>query len=309
MIEIATTGFWMHDEMAADLGEGFRLHKLWSMDALTAQAGDQSGIRAIFAYSGAIPINRDVMEALPALELIVVMGAGTDIVDHDAALARGVAVRNCPAANTDDVAELAMGLMLAAGRGIAAADAAMRDGKWINRTSHRLSGRKLGIFGMGSIGRAIARRAAAFDMSVSYSSRSVQPNLPYQHLPTVQQLAEAVDVLVLAAPATDATYHIVDARVLDALGPDGILVNIARGTLVDEPALVAALSEGRLGAAGLDVFEHEPDFPAALRELPNVVLSPHNGGNTYQAFSAVRAKAVSLMRAHFEGAMSTEGRG
>lgn len=309
MIEIATTGFWMHDEMAADLGEGFRLHKLWSMDALTAQPGSTSRIRAIFAYSGALPINRAVMEALPALELVVVMGAGTDIVDHEAAHERGVAVRNCPAANTDDVAELAMGLMLAAGRGIAAADAAMRAGKWVNRTTHRLSGRKLGIFGMGSIGKAIARRAAAFDMSVSYSSRSVQPNLPYDHLPTLRQLAEAVDILVLAAPATDATYHIVDARVLDALGPDGILVNIARGTLVDEAALIAALSEGRLGAAGLDVFEHEPDFPAALRGLPNVVLSPHNGGNTYQAFSAVRAKAVSSMRAHFEGAISTEGRG
>lgn len=299
-IDIATLGFWMHDEVAVLLGDGFRLHKLWNASDLDAAGPALDGMRAILTYAGAQPVGRALLDRLPALELIVVMGAGIDAIDVQATSERGITVLNTPGTNADDVAELAIGLMIAAGRGIVSADAAMRAGDWINRTSDRLSGRPIGLLGMGNIGKAIARRAAAFDMPVHYHARTPQPDLPYDFHAEPGALARAVDVLVVAAPATPETYHVVDNAMLTALGPRGILVNIARGSLVDEDALLAALSEGRLGAAGLDVFEHEPVYAPAFRTLPNVVLSPHNGANTFQAFAATRMLATALMRAHFE---------
>lgn len=299
-IDIATLGFWMHEEAAAALGAGFRLHKLWNAGDLDAAGPVLDGLRGILTYAGAPPVDRALLDRLPALELIAVMGAGIDTIDIDTAAERGITVRNTPGTNADDVAELAIGLLIAAGRGIVAADAAMRAGDWINRTSDRLSGRPIGLVGMGNIGKAIARRAAAFDMPVHYHARTPQPDLPYRYHAELGALARTVDALVVAAPATPETYRVVDAAILEALGPRGILINIARGSLVDEAALLAALTDGRLGAAGLDVFEHEPTYAPAFRALPNVVLSPHNGANTHQAFAATRTLAVALMRAHFE---------
>jgi len=246
-----------------------------------------------------MPISRDVIERLPALEIIVVLGAGVDSVDVEVAAARGIIVRNCPAANTEDVAELALGLLIAAGRGIVAADAEIRRGNWVNVTTRRVSGRPLGIFGMGNIGRAVARRAEAFGMTVSYASRTAHSDLPWNFVPSLRDLAARVDHLVVAAPATPETFHAVSREVIEALGPDGVLVNVARGTIVDEQALIACLADGRLGAAGLDVFEAEPNVPAELLGMPNVVLSPHNGANTHDSFAAVCASATGALRDHF----------
>lgn len=296
---IATTGWWQHDALAAALAGEAEMVPLWSLQAFDAAGSRLAGIRALVTYTGAIPIDRSLIERLPALELIVVMGAGIDPVDSGAAAARGIRVCNCPAANTEDVAELAFGLLLAAGRGIVAADAEIRRGGWVNVTTRRLSGRPLGIFGMGNIGRAVARRAAGFDMPVFYTSRRRHPDLPWTFVPSLVDLARQVSQLVIAAPATPETRHAVSRAVLEALGPEGVLVNVARGSLVDQQALIDCLGSGRLGAAGLDVFDGEPSVPPALLPLPNVVLSPHNGGNTHDSFAAVLARAVATLRHHF----------
>lgn len=300
MIDIATTGWWQHEDAQAALDGAARLVPLWSVEDMDAAGAALADIRGMLAYTGGMPITREVMARLPALEIIVVKGAGTDVVDAAAAAERGIVVRNCPAANTEDVAELAFGLLLAAGRGIVSADAHIRQGEWVNVTSRRVSGRTLGLFGMGNIGRAVARRAEAFGMPVLYTSRSSQADLPYQFVSDLRELAARADCLVVAAPAVAETHHAINREVLEALGPQGVLVNIARGSLVDEAALIACLSDGRLGAAGLDVFADEPRVPEALRALPNVVLSPHNGANTHEAFAAVLAKAVAALREHFK---------
>lgn len=300
MIDIATAGWWQHEDAQAALDGAARLAPLWSVEDMDAAGVALADIRGMLAYTGGMPITREVIARLPALEIIVVKGAGTDVVDAAAAAERGIVVRNCPAANTEDVAELAFGLLLAAGRGIVSADAHIRQGEWVNVTSRRVSGRTLGLFGMGNIGRAVARRAEAFGMPVLYTSRSSQADLPYPFVSDLRELAARADCLVVAAPAVAETHHAINREVLEALGPQGVLVNIARGSLVDEAALIACLSDGRLGAAGLDVFADEPRVPEALRALPNVVLSPHNGANTHEAFAAVLAKAVAALREHFK---------
>lgn len=300
MIDIATAGWWQHEDAQAALDGTARLVPLWSVEDMDAAGAALADIRGMLAYTGGMPITREVMARLPALEIIVVKGAGTDVVDAAAAAERGIVVRNCPAANTEDVAELAFGLLLAAGRGIVSADAHIRQGEWVNVTSRRVSGRTLGLFGMGNIGRAVARRAEAFGMPVLYTSRSSQADLPYPFVSDLRELAARADCLVVAAPAVAETHHAINREVLEALGPQGVLVNIARGSLVDEAALIACLSDGRLGAAGLDVFADEPRVPEGLRALPNVVLSPHNGANTHEAFAAVLAKAVAALREHFK---------
>lgn len=300
MIDIATAGWWQHEDAQAALDGAARLVPLWSVEDMDAAGAALADIRGMLAYTGGMPITREVIARLPALEIIVVKGAGTDVVDAAAAAERGIVVRNCPAANTEDVAELAFGLLLAAGRGIVSADAHIRQGEWVNVTSRRVSGRTLGLFGMGNIGRAVARRAEAFGMPVLYTSRSSQADLPYPFVSDLRELAARADCLVVAAPAVAETHHAINREVLEALGPQGVLVNIARGSLVDEAALIACLSDGRLGAAGLDVFADEPRVPEALRALPNVVLSPHNGANTHEAFAAVLSKAVVALREHFK---------
>lgn len=299
MIDIGTTGWWQHDAATLALADCANVVRLWSPQDMDAAGPRLAQVRGLLTYTGAMPITADVIARLPALEVIVVLGAGVDTVDVAAAQARGIAVRNCPAANTEDVAELAFGLLLAAGRGIAAADAEIRRGNWVNVTTRRVSGRRLGVFGMGNIGRAVARRAEAFGMEVSYTSRRSRLDLPWRFVPSLRDLAREVDHLVVAAPATPETRGAIDRGVIEALGPQGILVNIARGSLVDEDALVACLADGRLGAAGLDVFAHEPSVPPALLAMPNVVLSPHNGANTHDSFAAVLASAIATLRDHF----------
>lgn len=237
-----------------------------------------------------------LMDALPSLRAICSWGVGVDTIDMPAAAARGIQVGNTPDVLDDCVADLAWALLLAAARRVGAADRHVRDGHW-NRLGDfplttRVSGKRLGILGLGRIGRAIARRADGFAMDVRYHARGPRPDAPYRYEPSLTALAAWCDFLVVACVGGPGTRHLVSADVLAALGPRGVLVNIARGSVVDEAALIAALAGGRLGGAGLDVFEVEPGGPSALRGRDDVVLSPHVGSGTVETRAAMEQLVV-----------------
>ena len=287
----------------AQLGAAFRFHdRLHETDpAAFAQVASQ--IRAV-AASGDSKVSAELMARLPALELISVMGVGYDGVDVAAARARGVMVTHTPNVLNDDVADLAIGLMLCAARQLPAADRYVRAGQWLNGPmplARKMSGARLGLVGMGRIGQAIAHRALAFGMSIAYHTRSPKPGVPYAYQADLLSLARESDFLVLITPGGAGTRHLVNAAVLQALGPKGILVNVARGSVVDEAALIEALEGGVIGGAALDVFEDEPQVPERLKALPHVVLVPHIGSATGQTRQAMADLAFGNLREHFAG--------
>ncbi|MDZ7856514.1 MAG: 2-hydroxyacid dehydrogenase [Sphaerotilus sp.] len=257
-------------------------------------------IRGI-AASGESRVGAELMDRLPALEIISVMGVGYDGIDVAAAKARGVVVTHTPDVLNDDVADLALGLMLAASRQLVAADRHVREGRWAAQgpmpLARKLSGSRLGILGMGRIGQAIARRALAFDMTVAYHTRTARTDVPYPHVASAVELAAQSDVLCVITPGGAATRHLVNAEVMAALGPQGLLVNVARGSVVDEAALIEALESGALGGAALDVFADEPNVPERLRALPQVVLTPHIGSATNSTRGAMAGLAAGNLRA------------
>ena len=228
--------------------------------------------------------DRATMEQLPGLKLIACYGVGYDGIDVAAATARGVWVSNTPEVLNDDVADLALALMLAAVRRLPAAERYVRENQWRARgdfaLTDRLTGKRLGMLGMGRIGAAIVKRALAFDMRIAYHATQPKPRAPHQWAGSAAALTEWCDILCVAMPATQQTRGMVNAAVLRALGPRGYLVNIARGSLVDEAALIDALRDGVIKAAALDVFADEPHVPQELRALDNTVLSPHQGSAT-----------------------------
>ncbi|MGK6322510.1 NAD(P)-dependent oxidoreductase [Sphingomonas sp. DT-51] len=240
-------------------------------------------------------------DRLPALAIVAIHGVGHDGVDLAAARARGIRVTITPDVLTDDVADLALALWLGVERAVVANDRAVRDGGWSVPLARRATGRRIGIFGLGQIGRAIAARAAPFAGWIGYCARSAK-DVAYERLPGIGALAAASDVLILAAPGGAATERVVDRAVLERLGADGVLVNVARGSLVDEPALIAALEQRVIAGAGLDVFADEPDVPAALRALPQVVLAPHQGSATREARAAMEALVLANLDACFSDA-------
>ncbi|WP_277182950.1 2-hydroxyacid dehydrogenase [Caballeronia sp. BR00000012568055] len=245
---------------------------------------DETGsrIRGVVT-GGASGIDGALMRRLPALEVIAVNGIGTDAVDLEQARARGIHVSTTPGVLTDDVADLALALLLAACRGICQSDRYVRDGKWGKSAlplARRFSGMRVGIVGMGRVGRAIATRAAAFGCPISYTDLRAIPDVPYTFIADLHALARDSDALVLAASADDAE-GIIDASVLNALGPQGYLINVARGRLVNERDLAEALEAGRIAGAGLDVFADEPNVPSGLID-ERVVLQPHRGSATVQ---------------------------
>ena len=263
-----------------------------------------SRIRAVVT-TGALGLKAADMAALPALEIIAVNGVGLDGVDLDAARARGIAVTTTPNVLTDDVADVALGLLLASARHIVLLDRFVRDGAWERREAVKpassLRGKTAGIFGFGQIGQAIALRLAAFGVQVRYYQPRAKPGVTAPLADSLLALAHESDYLIVCAPGTPATRHAVNAEVLAALGPQGTLINIARGALIDEEAMTEALADGRLGAAGLDVFADEPKVPAALRALPNVVLTPHVGSLTVETRHAMGQLVVDNLQAHFAG--------
>lgn len=263
-------------------------------------------IRAI-AASGESKVSAELIARLPALEMISVMGVGYDGVDVQAAKARGIPVTHTPNVLNDDVADLAIGLALCAARQLPQADRYVRDGAWAAKgpmpLACKLSGGRMGIVGMGRIGQAIATRALAFGMSVAYTARSAKP-VPYRYLPDAKALAAESDVLVVITPGGAATRKLINAEVLAALGKgrgEGILVNVARGSVVDEAALIDALERGVIAGAGLDVFEDEPNVPERLRAIPHVVLAPHVGSATAATRQAMADLAHGNLQAHFAG--------
>ncbi len=265
---------------------------------LAERAGD---VRVVTAggHVGCLP---ELMEQLHALGLVALNGVGTDKVSLPMARARGIGVTTTPDTLADDVADLALGLMIAVKRRIPAADAHVRAGAWPQAEmplARKVSGSRMGIFGLGAIGSAIARRAAGFG-EVGYASRSAKP-VDYRHFDSLGALAEWADVLFIAAAATPDTAGAVDQAVLQALGPDGVLVNIARGAVVDETALITALESGAILGAGLDVFIDEPRVPEALRVLPNTVLTPHIASATVETRQAMANLVLANIRAFLAG--------
>ena len=254
--------------------------------------------------SGEAKVTRELLSQLPAVKLISVFGVGYDGVDLVAARERGITITNTPDVLTDDVADLAMGLIIAVAREILSADSYLRGGHWAEgpfRLARKVSGARLGIIGLGRIGSAIARRAEPFGMKISYTDRAPIAGATYAFHPNPVALASNVDFLVVAAYGGPTTRGLVNAQVLEALGPDGYLINVARGSVVDEPALVAALRAGKIRGAGLDVFVDEPNVPAELVAMEKVVLTPHVASGTMQTRKAMADLAFGNLEAHFAG--------
>ena len=298
---LVTARLW--PPMMESLHGAFRVHDRLHQTDPAALAAIAPRIRAI-AASGESKVPRELIAQLPALEIISVFGVGYDGIDVAAARERGIAVTNTPEVLNDDVADLAMALVLSVARRIPQADRFVREGKWAAGPmplARKVSGTRLGIVGLGRIGKAIARRAAAFDMQIAYTARSEKVDSGYAYFPSPRALAANVDFLVVITPGGAGTRKLIDAEVLRALGKEGYLVNVARGSVVDEAALVEALLSGTIAGAGLDVFESEPNVPAALLGLDNVVVTPHIGSATWQTRRAMKDLAFGNLQAHFSG--------
>lgn len=287
------------------LADRFTLHRLWEQpdpEAYLAQvAGSVRGI-ATNSYAGAI--DRAWFEKLPALEIVANFGVGYDNVDAAAAAERGVVVTNTPGVLDEEVADFTVGLLLATLRLLPHADRFVREGRWPEGPfplSPTLRGRRIGILGLGAIGKAVARRLEGFGVAIAYHGRSRQEGVAYPYHPSAAALAAASDVLIAVVPGGAATRGLVDAEVLAALGADGVLINVARGSVVDQDALIEALRNGTILSAGLDVFEDEPNVPPALIAEPNVVLMPHIGSASQATRAAMGQLVVDNIVRWFSG--------
>jgi len=250
------------------------------------------------------PIRKSLMEALPNLEIIAQSAVGTDNIDLDMAKSRGVRVTNTPDVLTDDTADIAVSLLLALSRRICEADMYVRVGKWQGGSMPlgvTPKGKTVGIVGLGRIGKAIAKRLVAFDMRIVYHGRKPKPDLAWPYYKDLREMAEICDYLVLSCPGGPETHNIVNADVLHALGPKGYLINVARGSVVDEPALVDALTNKVIAGAGLDVYAHEPNVPDVLKGMDNVVLLPHIGSATVETRTIMGEIVLANLEAHFSG--------
>jgi hydroxypyruvate reductase len=290
--------------VAAELEDELTVHRLWQAPepaALLAAVADRVRALATTASYGA---SAELIDALPRLELVASFGVGLDRIDLEHARRRGVAVTNTPDVLNEDVADLAIALMLASSRRLCEADRFVRAGQWSAGPfplARRVSGKRLGIVGLGRIGQEIAQRAEEFRMRIGYHQRHPRSGVPYRYYPSLIELAQESDFLLVIVPGGAATERLIDRRVMEALGPEGTLINVARGSVVDETALVEALAEGRLGAAALDVFAQEPHVPPALVQMDNVILQPHLGSATTDTRAAMGRLVVENLRAHFAG--------
>ena len=252
------------------------------------------------AGTGESSVPRSLLAQVPNAKVVSVFGVGYDGVDVQAAIEHGIPVTHTPDVLTDDVADLALGLVLSVGRTIPQADQFVRAGQWPAgpiALGRKVSGARMGIVGLGRIGKAIARRASGFGMSIAYTARSEKPDSGFEFFATPAELAANVDFLVVITPGGTGTKHLINAEVLQALGPRGFLINVARGSVVDETALIAALQNGTIAGAGLDVFANEPNVPEALWAMPNVVLTPHMASATTETRQAMADLAFANMQA------------
>jgi lactate dehydrogenase-like 2-hydroxyacid dehydrogenase len=270
----------MSPKVMAALDAAFVVHRAWEAEDKERFIDTIGGSLRGVAIGLHARIDRALMERLPKLEIVANFGVGYDSVDVKAAAERGVIVTNTPDVLTEEVADTALGLLLMTAREFSAAERYLRAGRWAKEGPYRLTpatmrDRTVGIIGLGRIGMAIARRLEAMLVPVVYHNRSPRTDVPYRHYPDLKSMAADVDTLMIVLPGGAATKNLVDAEILKALGPNGILINIGRGSVVDQPALIDALGNGTILAAGLDVFAKEPHVPEALMALPNAVLLPH----------------------------------
>jgi len=294
----------MQPSVMEALATRFTLHRAdTAPDTEAFYAGIGPRIRAM-ATGAQAPVDAALLERLPGLEIVASFGVGYDTIDIACAAARGVVVTNTPDVLSDEVADLTLGLLLATLRRIPQADRYLRAGHWPNRPyplTPTLRGRTVGILGLGRIGRAIAARLEGFGVAIAYHGRRRQPEVAYAYHDSLLGMARAVDVLVVVAPGGPETDGLVDAEVLAALGPQGILVNVARGSVVDEAALIAALADGTILGAGLDVFAREPHVPAELVAMDHVVLLPHVGSGSVHTREAMGRLVVDNLVHWFDG--------
>ena len=294
----------MHPSVAAALEPRFDLLRLWQAADPAAVLREQGrSLRAMAASTLTGPVGPDLLDRLPALEIIANFGVGYDNVDVAAARARGITVTNTPGVLDDEVADLALALLLATIRQLPQAERFLRAGSWHQGAfplSPTLRGRRVGILGLGGIGKAIARRLEGFGVEIAYHGRTRQAGVAYPWHPSALALAQACDTLIAILPGGPDTRHIVDAAVLAALGPDGVFINVARGSVVDQDALVGALRSGTILAAGLDVYAAEPQVPADLLALPNAVLLPHIASGSDHTRSAMGRLVADNLIAWFD---------
>ncbi|NVK34624.1 MAG: 2-hydroxyacid dehydrogenase [Rhodobacteraceae bacterium] len=287
-----------------ELSEKFTVHQPFKSEdpegMIASVKDDIVGIAA-----GGVDVDDAYLDQFPNLKIIANFGVGYDSIDANACEKRGVIVTNTPDVLTEDVADIAMALLLSTTRELSAAERWLRAGNWEAKGSFPLTrgslrGRIMGIVGLGRIGKAIAHRAEAFGLTICYHGRSKQDGVAYPYYPSVMALAEACDTLMLVAPGGEETKHMVGESVFEALGPEGIVINIGRGTVIDEAALIKALQDGTILGAGLDVFEEEPHVPEALRKLENTVLLPHVGSASQFTRNAMAQLVVDNLVGWFE---------
>lgn len=290
-------------DMAA-LEQSYALIKLWEQrDPDPVIAAHAPHIRAI-ATRGDLGASKALMDKLPALEVIGCFGVGTDGIDLAAARARGIRVANTPDVLTEDVADLAFALMFAVARQIQHGHTLVQQGRWPEAglpLTTRVNGKRLGIVGLGRIGKAIAARAAGFAMPVAYFGRQQQDGVPHRYFGALTELAANSDFLIAIVPGGTGTANLIGADVLKALGPNGFFINVARGSVADEPALLTALEKGTIAGAGLDVFWNEPRIDPRFLTLKNVVLHPHHGSGTVETRKAMGQLVRDNLAAHFSG--------
>lgn len=287
------------------LEKEYHVIKLWKeKDPESTLQAYRLQIQVILSTYNGMPVTQKIIESLPNLELIAQYGAGLNNIDIAIAKARDIAVVSTPDAPTRDTADTAMALILTTLRRVVEADMFVRVGKWNSGAfppSTSLAGKTVGICGFGRIGQAIAKRCVAFDMKVVYNSRRQKDDQPYQYFNDLKDMAGCVDVLVMACPGGQETYHIANAAVFTALGSRGYFINIARGSVVNTEDLLVALRNRSIAGAGLDVYETEPSVPESLISMDNVVLLPHIGGGTVEARSNMGQLVIANIRAHFKG--------
>ncbi|CAM3634798.1 2-hydroxyacid dehydrogenase [Deinococcus frigens] len=287
------------------LERDFQTHRLWEAPDKAALLKEVGGRVRGVATNGGAGLAREVMDALGALEVVVIYGVGLEAVDLAECARRGIVVSNTPDVLTADVADQGLGLLLALARRVAYGDRYVRAGHWPHRgempLTTRLGGKVAGILGFGRVGQALGRRLEALDMTVVYSNPSPPDGATQQRYPDAVSLAAASDVLIVAAAGGDGTRSMVDAAVLDALGPQGMLVNVSRGSIVNEADLVAALQNGKVAGAALDVFAAEPQVPSELLNMDNVVLAPHAASGTVETRGEMGQLVLDNLSQYFAG--------
>ncbi|RZL95163.1 MAG: 2-hydroxyacid dehydrogenase [Variovorax sp.] len=291
-------------DLEAQLARQYDIHPLWKESDPKAFLADHGSDFVGLVTSARHGADAALLQAMPALKVISSFGVGLDAFDLEAARVKGIPIGYTPDVLNDCVADTAFALLMDVARNVSAADRFVRRGDWRTQQfplATKVSGKRLGILGMGRIGRVIARRASGFDMELRYHNRRQASDVPYGYAPTLHELAAWADFLVIASAGGDETRGLVSREILDALGPKGYLINISRGSVTDQDALVDALVHKRIAGAGLDVFTHEPEVPEALLALDNVVLLPHVASNTHETRSDMAQRVLDNLTAFFAG--------